>query len=755
MRFSFATHPASVALVWLVSLTPAALAQQTALNIFTFNGTTQGTYPSTPLIEASDGNFYGATHDGGSGFGNIYSISPGGSYTSLYQFSGTTDDGAYPTFLMIGSDGNFYGTTSESNLDDGRVFQLTPSGKLSVIYKFTGEADGANPNFLIEGSDGNLYGTAFGDPQGYTEGSVFEISKTGVFTVLGSFSFPAAGYPLGILEAANGKFYGALTGTITGPYASGVFEYVPGGGVTTIANFDSGSEESPDGQFSEGADGNLYGTMTGGFESNGGVIFRMTPTDAVTSLYNLTGSGYAAPGSGLFLGSDAKFYGNVRSIDENSGAVFSIDMAGNPDLVGLVGFGLTPVQSRLLQGSDGNFYGIGWTTTSSGTGGIYRVSPAKVAPPIAISVSPAQINKGDSATLTWSVVNATSATFQRCFASGAWTGIQASSGSLTVKPSRDGTYNYALTCGGTESSIARLLVGNAAAASSTAITSTGITIAPGGKTVVQVTVDSGSENGATPTGPVTLFNNGATFLTQSLVNGSAPFTVNGSGSEVPVGQAVFKAEYGGDSNYAGSTSKTLPVIFQALPTLTVTAPAYVTQGQTINYTVTVVGPKGSPDPTGTVYVPSDLPYEGTTINLVNGVGKATISTAGNTQSLIQIDGTYNGDNYYVVAYGSATVNLVPPSTVTLTSSATQVAPGQSVALTAQVTGSSGANPNGTVSFEVEGVVLGTSTVNSSGTATLTASSQGISAGTYPVIAIYNGDPNNGIGKSTPLAIKVQ
>ncbi len=65
------------------------------------------------LVQASDGNFYGTTYSGGAycePCGTVFRITPSGSLTVLHSFNGT--DGASPSSALIqASDGNFYGTT--------------------------------------------------------------------------------------------------------------------------------------------------------------------------------------------------------------------------------------------------------------------------------------------------------------------------------------------------------------------------------------------------------------------------------------------------------------------------------------------------------------------------------------------------------------------------------------------------------------------------------------------------------------------
>jgi hypothetical protein len=65
-----------------------------------------------------------------------------------------------------------------------------------------------------------------------------------------------------------------------------------------------------------------------------------------------------------------------------------------------------------------------------------------------ISLSPATVTVGGSATLTWVGVN-----LSGCTASGSWSGAQAASGTQTVTPSATGTNTYTLTCTGSTGSV--------------------------------------------------------------------------------------------------------------------------------------------------------------------------------------------------------------------------------------------------------------------------------------------------------------
>jgi len=83
----------------------------------------------------------------------------------------------------------------------------------------------------------------------------------------------------------------------------------------------------------------------------------------------------------------------------------------------------------------------------------------------------------------------------------------------------------------------------------------------------------------------------------------------------------------------------------------------------------------------------------------------------------------------------------------------QVEVGQQVTITATASGT-GATPTGKVTFSSEGVVLGSAQL-SGGVASVTASSNGIAPGTYPVTASYAGDANYVATVSAPANVQVQ
>jgi uncharacterized repeat protein (TIGR03803 family) len=198
-----------------------------------------GQNPYAALIQASDGNLYGTTLSGGShGDGTVFKISHNGAFSTLYSFcsrSGCTD-GEFPqTGLVQASNGNLYGTTILGGAyGSGTIFQLTLSGTLTTLYNVCSQSGCPDGNYLyaglIQAKDGDLYGIMqVGGAHG--SGTVFKITLSGTLTTLYNFcSQPACAdgqYPAAALvQATNGNLYG--TTADGGAHSDGtVFSIVP------------------------------------------------------------------------------------------------------------------------------------------------------------------------------------------------------------------------------------------------------------------------------------------------------------------------------------------------------------------------------------------------------------------------------------------------------------------------------------------------------------------------------------------------
>jgi len=210
-----------------------------------------GAFPYAGLVQGIDGNFYGTTLAGGSlapcggntGCGAVFRITPGGKLTVLHRFH--SSDGSGPsTGLVQGMDGSLYGTTGSGGAHNaGTVFKIALNGKFTALYNFTGGDDGAGPlGPLVQGTDGNFYGAASSGGNTYCIagcGALFEVAPSGVFTTLYTFTGTQDGaHPGALVQHTNRLFYGTTPYGGTSSYGS-VFSLDTGLGpfVKAVLNF--------------------------------------------------------------------------------------------------------------------------------------------------------------------------------------------------------------------------------------------------------------------------------------------------------------------------------------------------------------------------------------------------------------------------------------------------------------------------------------------------------------------------------------
>lgn len=209
------------------------------------SGGTTGINPWGGVIFDQAGNLYGAASAEGYGSGAVYELSPSGSGWTpniLFAFPLTQPgDGAYPYGgLVFDASGNLYGTTYQGGSNyDGVVYQLSPSRgswQESVLYNFTGPSVTEYGYAMARDSAGNLYGaSSYGGPSQH--GNVFKLSFSGgqwIYTDLHDFDDPVNGeIPVGgVAVDANGNVYGTTSGGGTPsnncPYGCGtVWEITP------------------------------------------------------------------------------------------------------------------------------------------------------------------------------------------------------------------------------------------------------------------------------------------------------------------------------------------------------------------------------------------------------------------------------------------------------------------------------------------------------------------------------------------------
>ena len=119
-----------------------------------------GAYPFAGLIQANDGSFYGTTFSGGSiSEGTIFKMTPGYTVSVLHSFMRGADGGTPGSGLVQATDGNLYGAANGYGTADGGVlFRITLSGTYTVLHNFSDSTGSYPVDALLQHTNGILYG---------------------------------------------------------------------------------------------------------------------------------------------------------------------------------------------------------------------------------------------------------------------------------------------------------------------------------------------------------------------------------------------------------------------------------------------------------------------------------------------------------------------------------------------------------------------------------------------------------------------
>ena len=256
----------------------------------------------------------------------------------------------------------------------------------------------------------------------------------------------------------------------------------------------------------------------------------------------------------------------------------------------------------------------------------------------------------------------------------------------------------------------------------------------GQSVTLNIAVTAGS---GIPTGSVTIYDDTTLLITLALDgNGQAAFTT----SSFSVGIHNLTAGYSGDTNFAASTSAPVSQTVQPPPAAATNTSLTSSinpsaAGQSITLTATVSSDAGTP--AGSVDFMENSTVLGT-VNLNGGTATFDVSPAVGPHTFIAV---YGGNTDFAGSSASLdqVVNAPQPvaTTINLDSSANPSSFGQTITITAMVSGSGGI-PSGTVDFNW-GSSTFTQTLDSSGQATFSTSV--LAVGTTKVTVVYSGDSN--------------
>ena len=668
--------------------------------LITFDGT-NGRLPEAGLILASDGNYYGVTYDGGAnGFGEIYRLIPAGNpitsftQTVLYSFGST--GGQNPMGgLVQGTDGNLYGTTySDSANSSGTIFQYNLTTlTLTTLHTFTGSSvtpsDLKHPEAaLIEGVDGYLYGTGHG-------GSGVEAVTNG-----GIFRIAKAGTGYAILHSCN-----------------------------TAETTPTADCQSPVSPLVQASNGDFYGMSLSGGVNGDGNVFRITSAGVFTDLLDFADEEISpeSPYGNLVIGTDNKtFYGvSYAGGADADGTFFSFVDNGTTgtatlqySFAGKSNAGKP--QAGLILGSDGNFYGTSEAAGGNSDGTVW-MSSALGAENMIYPFNYANVTTDGETPLA--------------------NPIQGADGQFYGTASVGGTSDYGTVW---------QVIPATTLANPITITVSPTTIAVGSSATLSYSSkiaygDTMSQCFATGadsewTGIKTIKPTATTLSLKPANGGTYVYTITCGGSQTA---SVTLTVTG--------TTKT------ATTTAVSAAPSTLSVGNTVTLTAKVTGTSGTPTGTVNFYYGSLLIHTST---LSAGSGTYAASTAGLPAGTYGISATYSGDanNDASSTTKDANVTLTNNTTSTvLTVTPNPVAAGGTATLEAAVSRTnSGATgiPGGTVNFYVDTTLLNPTPIklNGQGQAILSASTNGIAAGDYPVHAVYSGE--NGDNASTSNTVTV-
>jgi uncharacterized repeat protein (TIGR03803 family) len=359
----------------IFQMTPAGVVTVLA----SFNGT-NGANPRGTMVTDNAGNFYGVTYGGGqANAGTVFKITMGGNLTVLHDFYADPGQNPYAG-LFASADGNFYGTTESY----GMVFKISPAGvfsNLSTCFGLNGESLNS---VLVQGSDGYLYGAAGFKGFSSTGGEIFKISTNGgITTVVSQFVGINGDKPFGGAVLDNLADLGCSTATCGGTYGLGTtFDFaISNVNCTGLSAFNGMNGAYPYAPMLQTTSGSMYvGTVAGG-EYGQGVIFGTAASGGLAVLASLNGTN----GSGVFgqlaQGTDGYIYGTTRFGGAyGNGTVFKMDTSGNLTLLTSFSppFVPQPDYAGVIQGSNGNFYGLTIQVSSGGSAGIFQLAPGGV-----------------------------------------------------------------------------------------------------------------------------------------------------------------------------------------------------------------------------------------------------------------------------------------------------------------------------------------------------------------------------------------
>ena len=442
-------------------------------------------------------------------------------FFTLASFNATTGETPRGS-VAVDSFGNLFGATEYGGTSsDGTVFEIAQgSGIVTRLASFIG-ANGQSPwGGVVLDSSGDIFGTTNGGGVGSSDGTVFEVAHgSSAITALASFNNATGENPqAGVVLDSSGDIFGTTSGGGDANSDGTVFEIAhASGAITTLASFNGANGQDPSvaGVVLDSS-GNLFGTTTGGGDNNQGTVFEIANGSyAITKLASFNG-GNGSESNGVVLDSSGDLFGTAQNGGTyGDGAVFEV-VKGSGAITAMASFNIANGQyprAAVILDSSGDLIGTTYGGGTNGDGAVFEIA------------------QGSGSITTLVSFNATNG-------KNPYAGVVLDSagdlfGTTATGANPNGTAFEltAATPGSTAvtSSNASPIYGQPVTFTATVTPSVGV----GPTGTVQFQID-GNDVGS----PVALSGNTASYTTSTLSAGSHSVV----------------AVYGGDGNYAGSTS---------------------------------------------------------------------------------------------------------------------------------------------------------------------------------------------------------
>jgi uncharacterized repeat protein (TIGR03803 family) len=244
----------------------------------------------------------------------------------------------------------------------------------TTIYTFAPPAAGdpANPNNWsgAQGRNGSYYFSTCTPTTSYSY--LLAITTSGT---LNTVYVPIA-CTFGVTLGTDGNFYGAVNDTEGGGNTDGeIYKVTPAGVATILHTFTGGTDGAdPSSPPIEATNGTFYGVTTNPRADS--TAYSVTSGGTFTTLHTFTGSDGQCLEGQLVQGSDGNFYGLTEcGGTDNLGVIFKMTATGSVTVLhNFAGTDGSTGAYPLIQAKDGNFYGTTLYGGTNGAGVLFKIT---------------------------------------------------------------------------------------------------------------------------------------------------------------------------------------------------------------------------------------------------------------------------------------------------------------------------------------------------------------------------------------------